>query len=536
MGVRGLYTEKKVYEGADKMLTEKQMQEIQDLKLRGYSMNEILAHYQEQGKKAPARPTIRKYYKMSSLPEAANQNLVKDKVFDHEPFRSAIIEILRNNQKNNCYISSVYDVLLERFVETGDYKILPGNEQTLRNFVHYLTVKGILEQESENRRLYDPVFDTPPGAQMLIDFGQEKVISGVVIHFICLLLRYSRYLSVSAQDHRFSAEEACRAIYRCFCKLGGRPSQLVIDQDAVFIDSETFGEVIETRVFKDFCTEQELKLWVCRKADPESKGPIENVIGFVKKNFFSARTITCMDDVWRSLPGWVERKNKRIHQATFQVPLDIFQTIERQALRVPVASVYENSPSSFVPVDLQAMPYVQYKSSKYSVPRGCCYSKVHYKVIGNQLHVYDSNRNYLCTHSLNECRGSVNQLDEHRKEPAVAWMNVVENLRRKWNCCSFQTFINGFKAENARHLRQQLSAVERFLDAQNPGRELVFQVMETCCQEKKYRFSQFKTVYELAVARCSPTDLNSFQDVQSQDLAVYRKAFLDRCDHGRCPA
>jgi hypothetical protein len=27
-------------------------------------------------------------------------------------------------------------------------------------------------------------------------------------------------------------------------------------------------------VFEDFCTEQELKLWVCNKHDPESKGPI----------------------------------------------------------------------------------------------------------------------------------------------------------------------------------------------------------------------------------------------------------------------
>jgi hypothetical protein len=59
-----------------------------------------------------------------------------------------------------------------------------------------------------------------------------------------------------------------------FCRLGGRVRQLVIDQDAVFISSETYGEVIKTRVFEDFCTEQELSLYVCRKADPESKGPI----------------------------------------------------------------------------------------------------------------------------------------------------------------------------------------------------------------------------------------------------------------------
>jgi transposase len=68
--------------------------------------------------------------------------------------------------------------------------------------------------------------------------------------------------------------------------------------------------VIKTRTFENFCTEQGLKLWVCNKSDPESKGPIENSVGFVKKNFFSARKITCIDDVWRSLPGWLKRKKQ----------------------------------------------------------------------------------------------------------------------------------------------------------------------------------------------------------------------------------
>jgi transposase len=191
--------------------------------------------------------------------------------------------------------------LLEKFVEEGAMESLPGNEQTLRNYIHYLENNDIVDNAPENKRIYDHVFDTPPGEQMLIDFGQ-KAGNGVIIHFICLLLRYSRFLCVFAQDHKFNAEEACQSIYRACCKLGGRPAVLVIDQDAVFVSSETYGEVIETRVFGEFCREQEFKLWVCNKADPESKGPIENSVGFVKKNFFSARKITCIDDVWKSLP------------------------------------------------------------------------------------------------------------------------------------------------------------------------------------------------------------------------------------------
>ena len=164
---------------------------------------------------------------------------------------------------------------------------------------------------------------------MLIDFGEETLSKTTHIHFICLLLRYSRFLCVYAQDHKYNSEEACKAIYHSFCRLGGRPKELVIDQDAVFVSSEIYGEVIKTRTFEDFCTEQDLRLWVCNKADPESKGPIENSVGFVKKNFFSARKVTCIDDVWRSLPGWLERKNQRIHRSTLRVPKTVYDSVEK---------------------------------------------------------------------------------------------------------------------------------------------------------------------------------------------------------------
>lgn len=90
------------------MLKERQMQEIQDLKLRGYSINEIVKYYEEQGKKPPSLPTIRKYYQMDSMPEVPNQNLIKDKDFDHKPYRSAVIEIVRNNHRSSYCAKIMY--------------------------------------------------------------------------------------------------------------------------------------------------------------------------------------------------------------------------------------------------------------------------------------------------------------------------------------------------------------------------------------------------------------------------------------------
>ena len=90
------------------------MQEIQDLKLRGYTKAEILTFYKEQGIKPPSRPTISKYYDMDVVPENPGAKLSKTKVFDVSPFRETILAILEDNNRNDFCISSVYDVLEEK--------------------------------------------------------------------------------------------------------------------------------------------------------------------------------------------------------------------------------------------------------------------------------------------------------------------------------------------------------------------------------------------------------------------------------------
>ena len=521
------------------MLDKTQMQEIQDLKLRGYTKAQILDYYKNQNRKPPSRPTISKYYDMDVIPDDPGMNLAKDKAFDVSPFKEAIIAILESNSRKDYCISSVYDVLEEKFIENGEYTKLPGNEQTLRNYVHYLEESGQINAGEAHRRVYDHVFDTPPGEQMLIDFGVVTLDKKNSIHFICLLLRYSRLLCVYAQDHRYNATEACQAIYRAFCKLEGRPSVLVIDQDAVFVDTETYGEVVKTRVFEDFCTEQELKLWVCNKADPESKGPIENSVGFVKKNFFSARNITCIDDVWRSLPGWLNRKNQRIHRTTLHIPLSVFRDIEQKALKPMLPSVYENSPNSFTSFELQGMPYVLYRSCRYSVPREYAYRTVKYKITTGKINIYDEDLKFICTHLLSERKGSYNQLPEHRKGEAGDWIDIMERLRNRWNCYDFQHFINGIKKENPRHISKQLQAIEQFLNAENPDKSLVAEVMKICCQRFRYQFSQFKVVYEYTKAgRSFPgsegTEVITRTDpVEYRQLDTYKKAFAESVERTR---
>lgn len=293
---------------------------------------------------------------------------------------------------------------------------------------------------------------------------------------------------------------------------------------------------MDGKVFLPFLREQDMGLWVCRKADPESKGCVENAVGFTKKRFFSARIFSDIEEVQRRLPAWVERANARIHQGTFQVPRDVFARVEKQALRPMLPSLYEAAPLFLKDAPVNSQPYVLYKSVKYSVPWEMCYTNAYYRVIGDKLHIYDSNRRHVCTHDVCPVKGSFIRLEEHRKEPASDWIDTAERLRRKYDCVEFQHFVNGFKRENPeRHLGKQLLAVERCLDDNHASRALAAEVIAACCRGYRYRYTQFKAVFDLLSDQGADDRANVVMleapagDVETRGMQSYQAAFESRC-------
>ncbi|MCD8083163.1 MAG: hypothetical protein LUE86_06600 [Clostridiales bacterium] len=107
-----------------------------------------------QRRKNSRRPIINKYYSMDVIPDNPGAKLAKEKSFNAEPFKSAIIMILETNSSKNFCMSSVYDVLEEKFIENGDYERLSGNQQTLRNYIHHLEESGQIDLTPEHRRVY----------------------------------------------------------------------------------------------------------------------------------------------------------------------------------------------------------------------------------------------------------------------------------------------------------------------------------------------------------------------------------------------
>jgi hypothetical protein len=295
-------------------------QEIKKLKLLGRSKNHVSRELRIDIK------TVRKYWGMndSEYQKSLMEFSYREKEF--EGLKKLILEVYAKNDFIRLNMSAVYDYLLE---VNGQ---LPANENTMRNFVHYLIETGQLTL-NEKRRYYTTVPDMPYGKQLQLDFGQYTDKNGRKYYIFAAVLSASRFKYAALQEKPFRTEDLISHLLDSFAYIGGIPEELVIDQDCTMVVSENSGDIIYTKDFQYFIEEMGLKMYVCRVADPESKGKIENVVKFIKYSFFPVREFKSLIEAGESLLKWLERKaNGRISQATMKIPLIEMET-ERPSLR-----------------------------------------------------------------------------------------------------------------------------------------------------------------------------------------------------------
>ena len=254
------------------MIREKMYEKIQTFKRLGYSRSEIASELEIDPK------TAARYYAMDErdFRSYRKEQMFRDKMF--EEYEQDILKVYENNEFEKLNVSSVYDYLEER------YGTLPGNEQTLRNYISYLIQTDKLKLD-ENTRTYTKVPELPYGKQMQLDFGQYRCKSRLKLFIFAALLSASRYKYVVFQDHPFRTAEVISHLLSCFEYFGGVTEEMVIDQDNLLVVSENFGDIIYTDQFKHFVEEQEIRMYVCRKADPESKGYASYCTSCVLYNF-----------------------------------------------------------------------------------------------------------------------------------------------------------------------------------------------------------------------------------------------------------
>ena len=306
-----------------------------------------------------------------------------------DAYRDEIIEMLTLTMADGqkVYVSSVYDLLEER------HGRISGSVRTLSNYIRMLRETGAIEKRPIGR-VRRPQPESEPGVYCQVDFGQQRIASGETAYIFVAVLSSSRVRYVSVQDHPFRTREVVSHVLASFRYFGGRPQVLVIDQDKLMTVRENAGEIVHTEEFEYFLAEQELRVWLCRKADPQAKGKVENAVKFVKTSFFSARRFESVQQIHTRLADWLARRaNGRICQGTGRVPALVLEREELQWLRALRPSIYENgvqSTGESRKANAQAM--ISFGGNRYSVPQEYAGSTVSVVAERTHLSVRDSHR------------------------------------------------------------------------------------------------------------------------------------------------
>ena len=435
------------------------------------------------------RKTVRKYWNMSEerFRKRRQSYLCREKSF--ASYKDEILAIYKNNDFERLPMSSVYDYLEEL------YGNLPGTEKTLRNYLHHLHITDQLEFCSP-RRCYKKVAEQPYGKQLQVDFGKYRTKSRCNLYIFAAVLASSRYKYVRFQSRPFTTLEVIAHLLACFDYLGGMPEELVIDQDSVLVVAENHGDIIYTKEFSSFIEEMSLKMYVCRKADPESKGKIENVIKYVKYNFLASRDFEEVEEANNSLSAWLKRRaNGKLSQATRRVPAEMFEE-ERAHLRPIRNSIFrKDSLKGREERQVDDKSFISVCGSQYSVPTKYKNKMVEIYKTKKSLFIFDIRMgDQLYCHAVSLIPGQKVLAREHFRRKENSSRELKQEVLGQFSFSSWQSFAeHNFKAF-PRYVRDQCLLSRKYFDEKT---DPVFleEAVKFCLSNKTYSMKDLADTY-----------------------------------------
>ena len=177
-------------------------------------------------------------------------------------------------------------------------------------------------------------FETPPGHQAQVDFGEFRLPWGKR-HALVVVLGHSRLRWLEFYPSQ-TMTTVMRGLERSFEYFGGVPSEVLFDQmKAVVIDDQraTGGSLLLNRQFRRFAAHWDFRIRSCRPYRPQTKGKVERQIDYVRTSFHYARTFVNDDDLNEQALGWLrDVANVRRHGVLGESPRQRFERVERATL------------------------------------------------------------------------------------------------------------------------------------------------------------------------------------------------------------
>lgn len=429
--------------------------EIHHLSRIGFSNRKISSYLGINGR------TVAKYLEMDekSYEEHLLRSVQKNKLLD--PYENFVHKKLSKYPDTSA--AQLHDWLKESHPD-----LPPVSSRTVYNFVMYIRQKHNIPYQPPIRE-YFPIEELAYGEQAQVDFGvynlRQPSGKRQKVYFFAIVLSRSRMKYVYFLNRPFTAETVCDAHEKAFKFFDGIPRTIVYDQDRTMVVDENIGDIILTDTFRKYTRSRSFNLHFCRKADPESKGKVENVVQYIKKNFLYNRVYSDIETLNTEAIAWLARTANHLpHNRTKKSPGDEF-AIEKQQLApyFPI-TVQSKEPNLYI---VRKDNTVNYKSNFYTVPQGT-YKATGVNVLLEEaegcLRIYGINNELIATHKLCLLQGELISNTNHKRDTSLKLEELLKQAASNFTDPELAMgYFLQIKKQYPRYIRDHIQAIRKSL-------------------------------------------------------------------------
>lgn len=218
-------------------------------------------------------------------------------------------------------------------------------------------------------------FEGVAGEFAQFDFGEVAVqlLDGTrrVVHFAAYRLKYSRWMHVVLVPNE-RVEALVRALLDSFLHAGnGVPLRVVFDNPKTVVVKQEDGRPVWNATLAQVAIDFGFTVELCTPRQPQQKGAVENLVGFVKRSFFRARRFQDLTtDLPRQLCEWlVEMNTVRPCRATKEIPA---ARLPAEQGRLKPLAIAPNEYGLRFAVTVGPTAMVTHQGIRYAMPAAAC--------------------------------------------------------------------------------------------------------------------------------------------------------------------
>ena len=439
------------------------------------------------------RKTVAKYWDMPPGDFAEAQTKSKRRRKKADEYRSYVVSCLQKYP--DITAAQLYDWILEK---TGKAR-LPFGQRSFRSYVNDIREEYRIEKP-ENTRQYEAVEDLPMGAQAQVDMGEISLETPSGrrkrVYGFGMVMSHSRHKFILWQERPFTTATFVQAHIKAFEFFGGRPIELVYDQDKVLAVSENNGDIIYTEGFQSYQEALGFDIFLCHGSDPESKGRIEAVIKYAKNNYAKHRILTDIDSFNEDCIAWLDRTgNAKEHETTKKIPVEVFEIEKEHLIPVPRYNFAKPDEKS-IPHQVRKDNTVLYRGNRYRVPIGT-YRKgkqVYLVIDEDTISIVDVETGVLyAKHPLCTGKGELIGESSRRGRDKSKTILQLESDVKDLFCGDkmIDPYLARIHREKTRYYRDQLGVIRQLFDEWDV--DLIRKALAYCVEHEIYSAGELKS-------------------------------------------